>query len=61
MENIMTHGLSLHRNLGNRLEETLEKLETEFARILVNGFEENNEFYSYLGDIRSIAKKLKNE
>jgi len=58
MVNIMIQDLSLHQNLGSRLEETLEKLETEFARILTEGFAEDNNFYLHLGDIRSIARKL---
>ena len=60
MENIMTRDLSIPQNLGNRLEETLEKLKVEFNRVLRFGFEEDNEFYLHLGDIRCIAKKIKN-
>ena len=61
MVNIMIQGLSLHQNLANRLEETLQKLKREFNRVLEYGFEEDNDFYLHIGDLRCIAKKLKNE
>ena len=61
MVGIMTQDSNMPQRLGKRLEEATDKLMEEFVKILEVGYQEDNNFYSYLTDIRCIARKLKNE